>query len=157
MADSTRSPEIFVMQVLTFRSTSSPSTTEFCVMLNAKRCRDQLPTVFLMRIQQSKQLMKRPIHAQKWLIYWFTVRNWITNSHVVVIELSFNQPFTDTIRCLLLGSKTKVAPNKPISVSRMELLAAILGAKFLNMLNDVHTLNFKNDFYRQTHRLCWNG
>ncbi|XP_055621992.1 uncharacterized protein LOC129765605 [Toxorhynchites rutilus septentrionalis] len=47
------------------------------------------------------------------------------------------------VRCVLVSSKTKVAPVKSISVPRLELQAAIIGVRLAKMITDSHTLEIK--------------
>ncbi|XP_055614852.1 uncharacterized protein LOC129761164 [Toxorhynchites rutilus septentrionalis] len=45
-----------------------------------------------------------------------------------------------TVRCVLVSAKTKVAPLKPISIPRLELMAAVLGVKLAKSVEEYHTL-----------------
>lgn len=49
----------------------------------------------------------------------------------------------DGIDCCLAGAKTKVAPNKPMSISRLELQGAVLGTRLANSIKSSQT--FKID------------
>lgn len=46
----------------------------------------------------------------------------------------------DGIECVLIGAKTKVAPQKLISIPRLELLATVLGSRLTESLKKSHTL-----------------
>ncbi|XP_062558096.1 uncharacterized protein LOC134222969 [Armigeres subalbatus] len=48
--------------------------------------------------------------------------------------------------CILVMAKTKVAPLKPLSVPRLELLAAVLGARLMKFVEESHTLKIKQKF-----------
>lgn len=56
-----------------------------------------------------------------------------------------------------VASKTKVAPNRPISIPRMELQAAVLGVRLANMFNTTHTLKItRRVFWSDSiNVLCW--
>ena len=51
--------------------------------------------------------------------------------------------YKNQINCSLVASKTRVAPLKPISVPKMELMAAILGLRLCNMICKEMSLNIK--------------
>ncbi|XP_055633596.1 uncharacterized protein LOC129773944 [Toxorhynchites rutilus septentrionalis] len=44
------------------------------------------------------------------------------------------------VRCSLVAAKTKVAPLKPMSVPRLELQAAVIGARLMKSIQQSHTL-----------------
>lgn len=51
------------------------------------------------------------------------------------------------IDCCLVGSKTKVAPNKPMSVPRLELQAAVLGTRLADNVKKSQTLKFEKHVF----------
>ncbi|XP_055622896.1 uncharacterized protein LOC129766396 [Toxorhynchites rutilus septentrionalis] len=54
----------------------------------------------------------------------------------------------DTTQVKLVGAKTKVAPLKTLSIPRLELKAAVLGARFMETVQKQHT-------YTVSRRFCW--
>lgn len=50
------------------------------------------------------------------------------------------------VDCVLIGAKTKVAPQKPISIPRLELMATVLGARLTASLRKSHTLKIDKIF-----------
>ncbi|XP_055909040.1 uncharacterized protein LOC129943877 [Eupeodes corollae] len=61
------------------------------------------------------------------------------------------------VECALIGAKTRVAPLKNVSIPRLELQAAILGARFAKSVIDSHTLNFSQRVFWSDSRnvLSW--
>ncbi|XP_058456592.1 uncharacterized protein LOC131433989 [Malaya genurostris] len=52
------------------------------------------------------------------------------------------------VRCVLVASKTKVAPLQALSIPKLELQAAVLGARLRKTIEEKHTLHIKHIF-------CW--
>ncbi|XP_075150659.1 uncharacterized protein LOC142224757 [Haematobia irritans] len=52
-----------------------------------------------------------------------------------------------TTICSLIGSKTKVAPLKITSVPRLELMAALIGARFADFITKNHTIKISHRFF----------
>ncbi|XP_053691604.1 uncharacterized protein LOC128740118 [Sabethes cyaneus] len=63
----------------------------------------------------------------------------------------------ETVRCALVSAKTKVAPLKPMSIPRLELSAAVLGAKLAKAVAENHTLTINRRVFWSDSRtvLSW--
>ncbi|XP_053699076.1 uncharacterized protein LOC128746050 [Sabethes cyaneus] len=51
------------------------------------------------------------------------------------------------VQCVLVTSRVKVAPLKPVSVPRLELQAAVLGARIALAVRDGHSLEIRQRFF----------
>ncbi|XP_055623324.1 uncharacterized protein LOC129766751 [Toxorhynchites rutilus septentrionalis] len=51
------------------------------------------------------------------------------------------------VRCALVTSKTKVAPLQPLSIPRLELMAAVIGARMRKTIEEGHTLSVKRTYF----------
>ncbi|XP_058826161.1 uncharacterized protein LOC131686058 [Topomyia yanbarensis] len=51
------------------------------------------------------------------------------------------------VRCALVSSKTKVAPLQPLSIPRLELLAAVLGARLRKSIEEGHSFKIKRTYF----------
>ncbi|XP_055645110.1 uncharacterized protein LOC129780638 [Toxorhynchites rutilus septentrionalis] len=51
------------------------------------------------------------------------------------------------VRCILVSSKTKVAPLQPLSIPRLELQAAVLGARLRKTIEEKHSLKIQRTFF----------
>ncbi|XP_058128695.1 uncharacterized protein LOC131292964 [Anopheles ziemanni] len=62
-----------------------------------------------------------------------------------------------SIECALIGSKTKVAPVKPISIPRLELNAAVIGSRLARSICNSHRLTIQRKVYWTDSRnvVCW--
>ncbi|XP_075167626.1 uncharacterized protein LOC142239729 [Haematobia irritans] len=59
----------------------------------------------------------------------------------------FRAEFAGDTKCSLVASKTRVAPLKPISVPKMELMAAILGLRLCKFICNEASLNITRKIY----------
>ncbi|XP_055918440.1 uncharacterized protein LOC129950533 [Eupeodes corollae] len=57
----------------------------------------------------------------------------------------------------LIGAKTRVAPLKALTIPRLELQAALLGARFAKSIIDSHGITFKSRYFWSDSKtvLCW--
>lgn len=62
-----------------------------------------------------------------------------------------------TVQCSLIGAKTKVAPQRPISIPRLELQAAVLGSRLASAIIDGHTVPVRKRVFWTDSKtvLCW--
>lgn len=60
------------------------------------------------------------------------------NAYAAVAYFKFST--ANHIECSLIGAKTKVAPLQPMSIPRLELQAALLGARLANSIIEGHAL-----------------
>lgn len=63
----------------------------------------------------------------------------------------------DHIECALIGSKTRVAPIKFISIPRLELQAAVVGARFAKSISAGHSIRIDRRYFWTDARdvMCW--
>ncbi|XP_058452848.1 uncharacterized protein LOC131431259 [Malaya genurostris] len=63
----------------------------------------------------------------------------------------------DHIECALVGSKSRVAPLKFVSIPRLELQAAVIGARFAKSIQEGHSINIIRRFFwtDAVDVLCW--
>ncbi|XP_029719406.2 uncharacterized protein LOC109431964 [Aedes albopictus] len=62
-----------------------------------------------------------------------------------------------TVECRIVAAKTRVAPLKFVSIPRLELQAAVIGARLANTIADSLTVNISRKYYWTDSRdvLCW--
>lgn len=72
-----------------------------------------------------------------------------------VAYLRFESP--DGIRCSLVGSKSKIAPLRPISIPRLELQAAVIGTRLANTISKEHSITIDRKFMWTDSKTvyCW--
>lgn len=72
-----------------------------------------------------------------------------------VAFLRFNKD--ETIGCNIVASKTRVAPLKFVSIPRLELQAAVVGARLANTITDALSVKISRKYYWTDSRdvLCW--
>ncbi|XP_053691074.1 uncharacterized protein LOC128739603 [Sabethes cyaneus] len=63
----------------------------------------------------------------------------------------------DSVQCTLVSAKTKVAPLKYVSIPRLELMAAAIGARLLTFVEKYHSVTITRRFlWSDSHTvLCW--
>ncbi|XP_058826816.1 uncharacterized protein LOC131686839 [Topomyia yanbarensis] len=63
----------------------------------------------------------------------------------------------DRVECALIGSKTRVAPLRFVSIPKLELQAAVLGARLANSIVESHKLKPSQRFFWTDSRdvICW--
>lgn len=61
------------------------------------------------------------------------------------------------IECALIGSKTRVAPIKFVSIPRLELQAAVVGARFAKSIAEGHSIRIDRRYFWTDARdvMCW--
>lgn len=61
------------------------------------------------------------------------------------------------VECALVGSKCKVAPQKLMSIPRLELQAAILGTRLANSIRNAHTIKINRQVFWSDSKtvICW--
>lgn len=68
----------------------------------------------------------------------------------------FRMEYNDDISCSLVAAKTKVAPQKPLSIPRMELQAAVLGTRLATTICNGHPPISKRYIWSDSRTvLCW--
>ncbi|XP_058816615.1 uncharacterized protein LOC131679881 [Topomyia yanbarensis] len=77
------------------------------------------------------------------------------NGVAAVAYLRFEQ--NGVIECALVGSKTRVAPLRYLSIPRLELQAAVVGARLANSIMKSHRLNISARYFWTDSRdvVCW--
>ncbi|XP_062565178.1 uncharacterized protein LOC134227602 [Armigeres subalbatus] len=77
------------------------------------------------------------------------------NGYAAVAYLRFEEK--DSIECALIGSKTRVAPLRFVSIPRLELQAAVIGVRLARCIADSHKLKPSQRFLWSDSRdvICW--
>ncbi|XP_055617605.1 uncharacterized protein LOC129762983 [Toxorhynchites rutilus septentrionalis] len=75
--------------------------------------------------------------------------------YAAVVYLRFEQG--NTVECMIVGAKSRVAPLKFVSIPRLELQSAMIGARLANTISKALTFNITEKFYWTDARdvLCW--
>ncbi|XP_062707477.1 uncharacterized protein LOC134288004 [Aedes albopictus] len=76
-------------------------------------------------------------------------------SYAAVVYLRFQQG--NTVECAIVGAKSRVAPLKFISIPRLELQSAVLGARLANTITEALSFKINERFFWTDARdvLCW--
>ncbi|XP_058456403.1 uncharacterized protein LOC131433817 [Malaya genurostris] len=92
-------------------------------------------------------------------------KNYVTQLHIfvdasesgmaAVVYVRFEQ--NSQIECALVGSKTRVAPLRYLSIPRMELQAAVIGVRLADTIAKSHRLTISERFFWTDSRdvICW--
>ncbi|XP_058445267.1 uncharacterized protein LOC131426502 [Malaya genurostris] len=77
------------------------------------------------------------------------------NGFAAVAYLRFEE--NGQVECALIGAKTRVAPLRFVSIPRLELQSALIGARFANDIGETHKLKPSQRFFWTDSRdvLCW--
>lgn len=77
------------------------------------------------------------------------------NAYAAVAYFRINT--SERIDCALIGAKTKVAPQQPISIPRLELQAAVLGTRLAATIGRGHSISVDRRIFWSDSKtvLCW--
>ena len=59
----------------------------------------------------------------------------------------FRFQYMGVINCKLISSKSKVGPKQPMSIPRMELLAAVQGVRLANLICKMHSFQLEKKVF----------
>lgn len=77
------------------------------------------------------------------------------NGYAVVTYFRFE--YNGQVKCALIGSKTRVAPIKFVSIPRLELQAAVIGTRLAKSVVDGHSIKIARRYFWTDARdvMCW--
>ncbi|XP_058457587.1 uncharacterized protein LOC131434654 [Malaya genurostris] len=94
-------------------------------------------------------------YSQRTIIQLHTFVDASINGMAAVSYLRFQE--YETIECAFVAAKTRVAPNKLISIPRLELQAAVIGSRLAQTITASHRIKINQRFFWTDARdvLCW--
>lgn len=102
--------------------------------INWLRWTEQLPEVRKIQIPRCYISRLRPTETRSTELHVFVDAS--ANAFAAVAYLRFQDSIY--VECSLVGAKTKVAPQQPMTIPRLELQAALLGARFADYICQGH-------------------
>ncbi|XP_055522962.1 uncharacterized protein LOC129717142 [Wyeomyia smithii] len=136
-------PDVYVMDVATFGATCSPCSAQYILNKNANENAAEFPEAaaaikgktYMDDYFDSADTTEQALHV-------FTDASELCYGCAAYFRIVMN----GEVQCALVMAKSKVAPLKYQSIPWMELQAAMLGARIMRTVCEIHTLSIAEKF-----------